>query len=141
MMSEGVQRMDELFSQALAAGIVRGDPDLIIQPPPPPVEEEEIPTAPLVQPTVVQVLVTERDPGAVSQSVAQIRGLAGVIWVTEAPLPGGGANLAVNFRGDATALGSVLYSRGWAVTNQGGILRVTRGAAPGVAPPPSGQTP
>ena len=66
------------------------------------------PTAPLIQPTVVQVLVTERDPGAVSQSVAQIRGLAGVIWVTEAPLPGGGANLAVNFRGDATALASVL---------------------------------
>ena len=60
---------------------------------------------PLIQPTVVQVLVTERgDPDAVSQSVAQIRGLAGVIWVTEAPLPDGGANLAVNFRGDATAL-------------------------------------
>lgn len=142
MMSEGVQRMDELFAQALAAGIIRGDPDLIIQPPPPPKEEEELPTTPIIQPTVVQVLVTERDPGTVSQSVAQIRGLAGVIWVTEAPLPGGGANLAVNFRGDASALASVLFARGWAVTNQGGILRVTRGAAPGVAPAqPAGQTP
>ncbi len=142
MMSEGVQRMDELFAQALAAGIVRGDPDLIIQPPPPPEEEEELPTTPNIQPMVVQVLVTERDPGAVSQSVAQIRGLAGVIWVTEAPLPGGGANLAVNFRGDASALASVLFSRGWSVTNQGGILRATRGAAPGVAPAqPAGQTP
>ena len=96
MMSEGVQRMDELFAQALAAGIVRGDPDLIIQPPPPLIEEEEeeAPTAPLVQPTVVQVLVIERgDAGAVAQSVAQIRGLAGVIWVTQANLPNGGANL------------------------------------------------
>jgi len=144
MMTEGVQRMDELFAQAHAFGIVRGDPDLIIQQqPPPPEEEEEEQTGPAVRPTVVQVLVTERDPGAVSQTVAQIRGLGGVIWVTEAPLPGGGANLAVNFRGDASGLATVLFSRGWAVTNQGGILRVTRGAAPGVAPPPppQGQTP
>jgi len=145
MMSEGVQRMDELFARALALGIVRGDPDLIIQPPPPSVEEEveELPTAPVVQPTVVQVLVNERgDAGAVAQSVAQIRGLAGVIWVTQATLPSGGANLAVNFRGDASALGSLLSSRGWAVTNRGGVLYVTRGAAPGTAPPqPQGQTP
>jgi hypothetical protein len=144
MMSEGVQRMDEMFAQALAAGIVRGDPDLIIQPPPAVVEEEEAeaPTTPLVQPTVVQVLVTERgDAGAVAQSVAQIRGLAGVIWVTQAAMPNGGANLAVNFRGDAAALGSVLSSRGWSVTNRGGVLYVTRGAAPGVAPPPAGPTP
>jgi len=144
MMSEGVQRMDDLFAQALAAGIVRGDPDLIIQPPPPPIEEEVVaPTAPLIQPTVVQVLVNEHgDAAAVAQSVAQIRGLAGVIWVTQATLPSGGANLSVNFRGDASALGSLLSSRGWAVTNRGGVLYVTRGAAPGAAPtPPPSQTP
>ena len=140
MMSEGVQRMDELFTQALAAGIVRADPDLIIQPPPPPKEEEQIDEPAAVQPTVVQVLVTERDASAVPQTVAQIRGLGGVIWVTQAPLPGGGANLAVNFRGDAAALGNALQARGWAVTNQGGILRVSRGAAPAPAPaPPPGQ--
>ena len=137
MMNEGVQRLDELFIQALAAGIVRGDPDLIIQPPPVEEEEEEDEeaTTAVVTPNVVQVLVIEGNPGSVAQSVAQIRGLAGVIWVTEAPLPGGGANLAVNFRGDASALGSVLFSRGWAVSNEGGILRVTRGAAPGPAQP------
>ncbi len=142
MMNDGVQRMDELFTQALAAGIVRGDPDLIIQPPPPvEEEEEEAPVPAAVQPTVVQVLVTERgDADAVAQTVAQIRGLAGVIWVTQATLPNGGANLAVNFRGDAPALGLALSLRGWAVTNRGGVLYVTRGAAPGVAPP-QGQTP
>ena len=137
MMSEGVQRMDELFTQALAAGIVRGDPDLIIQAPPPPKEEEALLQAPVIQPTVVQVLVTERgDAGAAAQTVAQIRGLAGVIWVTQAPLPGGGVNLSVNFRGDANALGSALFSRGWSVSNRGGILYVSRGAAPGVNPGP-----
>jgi hypothetical protein len=137
MMSEGVDRIDQIFVQALAAGIVRGDPDLIIQPPPPPKEEEEeAPAEAVVQPTVVQVLVIERgDAAAVSQSVAQIRGLAGVIWVTQAPLPNGNANLSVNYRGDAAALGSALASRGWAVTNRGGVLYVTRGAAPGVNSP------
>jgi hypothetical protein len=139
MMSEGVQRMDELFVQAHAAGYIHGDPDLIIQPPPPPVEEEQVTVAPVaIPPTVVQVLVIERgDAGAVAQSVAQIRGLAGVIWVTQAALPNGNANLSVNFRGDANALGATLASRGWAVTNRGGVLYVTRGAAP----PIQGQVP
>jgi hypothetical protein len=141
MMSEGVQRMDELFAQAHAAGMIRGDPDLIIQPPPPPEEEvEEMEGPAAIQPTVVQVLVIERgDANAVAQSVAQIRGLPGVIWVTQAPLPNGNANLAVNFRGDTVALGSALSSRGWAVTNRGGVLYVTRGAAPPISPTPSGQ--
>ena len=120
---------------------MRGDPDLIIQPPPPEeVEavEEDGPTLALPAPTVVQVLVIERgDADAVAQSVAQIRGLAGVVWVTQAALPNGNANLSVNFRGDAASLGSALSSRGWAVTNRGGVLYVTRGAAPGVAPAPS----
>ena len=139
MMAEGVQRMDELFAQAHAAGIVRGDPDLIIQPPPPEVleEVEETPTV-AVPATVVQVLVIERgDASAVAQTVAQIRALAGVIWVTQAPLPNGNANLAVNYQGDAAALGLALSSRGWAVTNRGGVLYVTRGAAPPISPAPS----
>jgi len=139
LMSEGVQRMDALFIQAHAAGIIRGDPDLIIQPPPAVETEAEVQTElpALVQPTVVQVLVIERgDAGAVAASVGQIRGLPGVIWVTQAPLPNGNANLAVNFRGDAAALGSALSSRGWAVTNRGGVLYVTRGAAPALPPPP-----
>ena len=137
MMSEGVQRMDELFVQAHAAGIVRGDADLIIQPPPPVEAEEEDVAAPtaVIQPTVVQVLVIEGgDANAVAQTIAQIRGLGGVIWVTQAPLPNGNANLSVNFRGDIHTLGGALASRGWAVTNRGGVLYVTRGAAPPIAP-------
>jgi hypothetical protein len=138
MMNEGVQRMDDLFAQALAAGIVRGDPDLIIHAPPPLKEDEAAtPVEAVIAPTVVQVLVIERgDAAAVAQSVAQIRGLTGVIWVTQAALPNGNANLSVNFRGDINALGAALYSRGWSVTNRGGVLYVTRGAAPGAKPSP-----
>ena len=104
-------------------------------------EEIEDAQAPILVPaTVVQVLVIERgDAAAVAQSVGQIRSLPGVIWVTQAALPNGNANLSVNYRGDAIALGSALNARGWAVTNRGGVLYVTRGAAPAVAPaPPSG---
>ena len=141
MMTEGVQRIDDLYTRALAYGIVRGDPDLIIQPPPPLVEEEvtnvDAPAA--IAMTVVQVLVTERDAGAVAQTVAQIRSLGGVQWVTQGPLPGGGANLAVNFSGDISALSATLSARGWQVTNLGGILRVSRGAAP--LPPVPSPTP
>ena len=141
MMTEGVQRIDDLYTQALAYGIVRGDPALIIQPPPPLVEEEvtnvDAPAA--IAMTVVQVLVTERDAGAVAQTVAQIRSLGGVQWVTQGPLPGGGANLAVNFSGDISALSATLSARGWQVTNLGGILRVSRGAAP--LPPVPSPTP
>ena len=140
ILSEGAQRLDELFIRAHAAGIVRGDPDLIIQPPPPEEEEEEVEAPILVPPTVVQVLVIERgDPNAVAQSVAQIRSLPGAIWVTQAALPNGNANLAVNYRGDAIALGSALSARGWAVTNRGGVLYVTRGAAPPASPPGQSQ--
>ncbi len=139
MMSEGVQRIDDLYTRALAVGIVRGDPDLIVQPPPPIVEEDVIDpvTAPVIAMNVVQVLVTERDSGAVGQTVAQIRALGGVQWVTQGPLPGGGANLAVNFRGDISSLAATLSARGWAVTNAGGLLRVSRGAAPPAPSPPA----
>jgi hypothetical protein len=131
--------MDELFVRAHAAGLVRGDPDLIIQPPPPEAMEEveEVPIV-AVQSTVVQVLVIERgDANAVAQSVAQVRALPGVIWVTQAALPNGNANLSVNYQGDVAALGLALNARGWAVTNRGGVLYVTRGAAPPIAPAPS----
>ena len=139
MMSEGVQRIDDLYTQALAYGIVRGDPALIIQAPPPLVEEELTDSSALDAKamTVVQVLVIERDAASVAQTVAQIRSLGGVVWVTQAPLPSGGANLAVNFRGDISALSATLSARGWQVTNLGGILRVSRGAAPSPSPTPS----
>ena len=78
MMNEGVQRMDELFTQALAAGLLRGDPTLIMPPPPPPPEEVvEAPAAVPRASTRCAGLVIERDSASLAQSVAQIRGLAG----------------------------------------------------------------
>ena len=116
--------MDDLFTQALAAGIVRGDPDLIIQAPPPPKEEDEVaPVEAVVAPTVVQVLVIERgDASAVAQSVAQIRGLTGVIWVTASRLAQRQRQSVGQFprRHQRAGLGAV-RQRGWSVTNRGGV--------------------
>ncbi|HEX6217923.1 MAG TPA: heavy-metal-associated domain-containing protein, partial [Sphingomicrobium sp.] len=68
MMSDGVERMDQLFVRAHSAGIVRGDPDLIIQPPPPPeVEEEE------AAPTSISVLITAPNDAWRDYGIAVIR--------------------------------------------------------------------
>ena len=135
MMAEGVQRMDQLFADALAAGIVRGDPSLIIQPPPPPPEELQPATAPTGPATVVQLLLAAPDSTSLSGAIAQIRGIAGVDAVTERSLAiGGTSTLFVTYRGDVSALRAALMARGWSVDYAGGMLRVSRRAA---APPPS----
>ena len=105
MMAEGVQRMDELFvAGSLRPGIVRGDPDLIIQPPPPEEEEvvEEAPTVALLPPTVVQVLVIERGDAMPWRSPSRrSAGSPELSGSPKLPCPMANANLSVNFRGDA----------------------------------------
>ena len=104
MMNEGVQRMDELFAQALAAGRLDPDPTLITPPPPPPPEElEEIET--LAPATVYQVQLFIRDSASLGASVAQIRGIGGVESVSERSVAVGAWGLLfVTYRGDTSAL-------------------------------------
>ncbi len=138
MMNEGVQRMDQLFADALAAGIVRGDPSLIIQPPPPPPEELTAAAAPNGPATVMQLLLSAPDSAALSGAIAQLRGIAGVDAVTERSLAiGGTSTLFVTYRGDVSALRAALMARGWSVDYVGGMLRVSRRApAPTLPSPP-----
>ena len=146
MMSEGVERMDQLFSEALAAGIVRGDASLIVQaPPPPPAEEtDSTPSGPA---SVVQLLLSSPDAASLGASIAQIRGIAGVDEVTERSVAlGGTTTLFITYHGDVSALRAALMARGWLVDYAGGMLRVSR-AAPAVQatlpplppPPPPGR--
>src|SRR5438105_7615786 len=62
MMAQGVQRMDALFSQALAAGALARDPSLN-QPPPPPLPQLPVEQATITAPTTnsFQVQVTGKD--------------------------------------------------------------------------------
>ncbi|MGI8930924.1 MAG: heavy-metal-associated domain-containing protein [Sphingomicrobium sp.] len=133
MMSEGVQRIDELYVQALAAGIVRGDPDLIVQPPPPAVEELDQ----TVASSVVTVVLAAPDPAWNAWGLRMIRSIGGVIQVTEGPIVGGTSSLSVTYRGDVASLRNQIVARGMAVNVNGDQLRVlvTPFATPPVPPP------
>ena len=119
MMSEGVQKMDDLFAQALAAGIVRGDPDLIIQPPPPAEEEEE---APAIQ-TVITVSISSPNAAWLDYGLAVIRSIPG------ARISGSGNVVTVNYAGGPAALRDQLVARGLSASLEGSSVRMV--AAPG----------
>lgn len=124
MMSEGVQRMDELFTRAHAAGLVRGDPDLIIQPPAP-VEEEEEEEAPIP----ITVSITAPNDAWRDYGYAVIRSIPGV------SISGSGSNLTVTYSGGASGLRDQLIARGLTASADGTSVRVS--SAPRAAPPPA----
>jgi len=135
MMNEGVQRMDALFTQALAAGLLSPDPTLITPPPPPPIEEAvEIET--LAPASVYQIQLLTGNSGVLAAAVADIRGVGGVDDVSERSVAlGGWSILQVTYRGNASTLGNALMARGWVIEYAGGVLRMTRSSAP--LPPPA----
>lgn len=125
MMSEGVQRMDDLFAQALAAGIVRGDPDLIIQPPPPVEEEQE---KPAIQ-TVITVSISSPNAAWLDYGLAVIRSIRG------ASISGSGNVVTVNYAGGPAALRDQLVARGLPASVEGSTVRLNS-APPTPSPAP-----
>ena len=137
MMAEGVARMDQLFTLALASGNLQRDPSLIIaEPPPPPVEDEEIgPVKAAIPARVVQLQVLTRDDSGLSSAFGAIRSIAGVDAVSpRSSAVGGWSILLVTYRGEPQALATAMSARGWSVIDVGGTLRVVPGAA---LPPPA----
>ena len=136
MMAEGVARMDELFTLALASGHLARDPSLIIAEPPPPVEEEElVPDKATVPARVIQLQILTRDEAGLSSSFGAIRSIAGVDAVSpRSTAIGGWSILLVTYRGEPQTLATAMSARGWSVIDVGGTLRVTPRAAP-PAPP------
>ena len=134
MMNEGVQRMDALFTQALAAGLLTPDPTLITPPPPPP--PEELVEAPTIAPaTTYQIQVFIRDSASLGGIVGRIRGISGVEAVGERSVAvGAWGLLAVSYRGSTSALRDQLMARGWTVELVGVTLRITGTLA---TPPPA----
>lgn len=134
MMELGVQRMDALFTRALAAGMLQPDPSLIIPEPPPPPEEEEEEERPATPTSrVIQIVVTSP-----YSPVGWLRSIPGVSSVQEI----GSAVLVVNYRGSPDQLRSALAARGWQSDTAGGVFRITGYAPPPVpqpqpAPPPT----
>ena len=135
MMAEGVQRMDALFTRALAAGELQRDPSLIIIEAPPPVEEE-VPA--LVEARTIQIQIPTPSEQTINSAVAELRSIAGVegAGIRSANVPGWSL-LLVRYRGTPGGLAGALQSRGWAVTAVGGSLRMV----PTAPPPPPTQPP
>jgi hypothetical protein len=127
MMAEGVDRMDELFTRALAAGVFVHDRSLDIPLPPPPVEEAVRETKPETGPLVsLPLFISASDGTTLIAALGQIRSIAGVEAVTDRS---GGGDLVVAYRGALSTLRSGLVARGWTVDLSGGSLRISRGAA------------
>jgi hypothetical protein len=145
MMAEGVQKMDELFARALAAGELVRDPSLIIVEPPPPVEDELATVAPApaeVPVKDIQVQFLTRDDAGVANAVAQLRGIPGMVGIAVRGTDKGWTLMSANFRGDNATLAAAIRARGLSVNDFGGTLRVVPAlptAVPGPPVPPPGQ--
>jgi hypothetical protein len=140
MMAEGVERMDQLFTRALAAGVFVHDPSLDMPLPPPPVEEEEeekAPVAPVEKPsdrvTSFSCTYPPQTGRRLTNAIGQIRSINGVQSVGESD---SGA-LIVTYRGDPAALRSRLAAGGWTVNMSGRVLSISRGFAAPAAPAPA----
>ena len=147
MMAEGVRRMDELFTRALAAGELVRDPSLIIIEPPPLVEDElaDIQTVAATVPlSGIQVQILTRDDAGLANVASALRSIAGVEGVGTLGGQSGWSLLMVNFRGDSATLASAMRARGWSVSDVGGTLRVVPGLpvpVPQPSPSPAGRPP
>ena len=140
MMAEGVQRMDELFTRALAAGYFPHDSSLDPPPPPPTVEEEVVETEKVTL-TSIPLLVTAPDAATLGAIIANIRGIRGVEGISERSVAlGGQSSLVASYRGTLGAFRSALIARGWSVADVGGFLRLSvapRPPAPAPTPAPA----
>lgn len=130
LMNRGVQQIDQLFTAAFNAGLLRPDPSL--NPPPPPlveqVPEEQVAAASKAR--AYQLLVTVPNAAWLTWSIASIRSVAGVESVSATTVAlGGTSSVVATYGGDISALRAGLMARGWSVDYEGGQLRLSRDLA------------
>jgi hypothetical protein len=147
VMADGVRRMDQLFADALAAGMLVRDPSLDL-PPPPPVPEtlvEEQMRPPSSRGTgskanAYQVQINSGgDVGVYNFAMAHLRTLGGIESAAPQQInPGGTSYVLVAYRGDIGALAAALGARGWIVEQSGTVVRIRSGSnrPPPLPPPP-----
>jgi hypothetical protein len=138
LLDAGVQRLDALYSDALATGALRPDPTLAMPPPPPPPEEtappaEEAPVLPVETSvtsgiTTFSIQVDTPDADSVQRAelaVSRVRGVTSALTTSLAL--GGTSVMKVTFAGDSAALSAALEAEGWQVSGSGTSLRISRG--------------
>lgn len=141
MMNTGVQKMDQLFTNALAAGQLDRDPSLNAPAAPPlpeaadTADEEVTATEPTAPAQAYQLLIATPDAAALGTAISQIRAIAGVDAVTESSVAiGSSSSVVVSYHGDISALRAALLARGWSADYVGGQLRLSRSGLPSGAP-------
>jgi hypothetical protein len=134
MMNEGVRRMDELFSAALAAGRLQRDPTLDIPAPPPLPEEKVEAPPPQQQGNAFQVQIAASNVNTYNFAMAHLRTLPGIDQVIPQSInPTGTSYILVSYHGSAAQLAAALIARGWSSDASGTVVRMSGGAGP---PPP-----
>ena len=142
MMAQGVQRMDQLFANALAAGALSRDPSLN-QPPPPPLPELPV-EKPVAKPVTgaanaFQIQVSGGDVNVYNFAMAHLRTLAGIVSATPQQInPKGTSYILVSYRGDIGQLAAALSARGWSVETAGTVAKIRSSSdkPPALPPPP-----
>jgi hypothetical protein len=147
MMAQGVQRMDQLFANALAAGALSRDPSLN-QPPPPPMPElpplEKPVAKPVTTTNVYQVQVTGADVNIYNFAMAHLRTIAGIDTATPQQInPKGTSYILVKYHGDISQLAAALSARGWIVETSGTVVKIKSSSEkpPALPPPPAPSQP
>ena len=143
MMDEGVRRLDDLYRQALAQGLLRPDPSLVILAAPIPqaleqpsdeavdqntTETADQPAAPAATVQSFNVQVATPDAASVQRAevgVSRVTGVASAITTSLAL--GGTSVMQVRFAGDAASFAAALRAQGWNVsTVNGNTVRISR---------------
>jgi hypothetical protein len=142
MMAQGVQRMDQLFANALAAGALSRDPSLN-QPPPPLLPELPVEEKPLARPTTTanafQIQVSGGDVNVYNFAMAHLRTLPGLASATPQQInPSGTSYVLVSYAGGIQQLAAALAARGWIVETSGTVVRIRSSSSkpPALPPPP-----
>ena len=141
----GILRLDDLYRRALAEGLLRPDPSLVIVAAPLPAALEQAAEEPVTEngsataaepvetpaPAAVQsfnVQVATPDAASVQRAelgVARVGGVASAITTSLAL--GGNSVMSVRFAGDSAAFSAALRAAGWNVTAvNGNTVRISR---------------
>lgn len=136
MMDEGVRRMDQLYTEALAAGQLAPDPSLIAPAAPDesllnetdlPVIADNAVVAATSGSTVISVQFASPDSASITAAEGAVRAVPGVTAASTSSLAIGGTSvMRVAFNGDAAALRAALEARGYQVEDVNGGLRFSR---------------
>ncbi len=150
MLGQALVRFDQIYSGALAGGLLRPDPTLVTDRPqidaalaaiidagkPRPVETERKPASDSPAPgpessqspvSTFSVQFSSPDAAAVDAAVASVRGASGVQSASTTSLAIGGTSvMRVSTSGDLAELAAALRSRGWQVVVGAGALSIRK---------------